>query len=183
MDAIDLFSKKFKKLENSRFVKYLESYGFNPKVNVPEERHLEDSIIPDDDSIDAFVLTIRFFIQNTESCSIYRLSKIYNNTDRRISNDHRDQFNNLRSILNDTLDSQLWFAINKTRLSYRQVLNGMIYSELSHSNKNAHREFSLNFRKTFLLKAILKHEFIRILMFLYAILSKIYKLNEAVFKK
>ena len=182
MDAIDLFSEKYKKLESSRFVKYLESYGFNPKVNVPEERHLEDSIIPDDDSIDAFVLTIRFFIQNNERCSIYNLSRIYNTHDR-ISNEHRDQFNNLRIILNDTLDSQLWFAINRRRLTYRQVLMGMIYSELSHSNKNANREFSLNFRKTFLLTAILKHEFIRVLMFLYAILSEIYELNEAVFNK
>jgi len=182
MDAINLFSEKYKKSENSRFVKYLESYGFNPKVNVPEERHLEDSIIPDDESIDAFVLTIRFFIQKNERCSIRNLSIIYD-TDRRVSNDHRDQFNNLRTILNDTLDSQLWFAINKSRLTYRQVLEGMIYSELSHSNKNGHREFSLNFRKTFLSTAILKHEFIRILMFLYAILSEIYELNEAVFNK
>jgi hypothetical protein len=182
MNAIDLFNEKYKKLESSRFVKYLKNYGFNPKVNVPEERHLEDSIIPDNDSIDAFVLTIRFFIQNNEPCSIYNLSIIYNNRDR-VSNEYRDQFNNLRKILNDTLDSQLWFSINTTRLTYRQVLEGMIFSELSHSNKNLHEDFSQNFKKTFLSTAILKHEFIRILMFLYASISEIYELNEVVFNR
>ncbi len=179
MDAIELFNEKYKKLERSRFVKYIENYGFNPKVNVPEKRYLEDSVIPDDDSIDAFVLTLRFFIQKNERCSIYNLSRIYNT--HSISMEHRNRFNHLRKMLNDTLDSQLWFAINKTRLTYRQVFKGMIYSELSHSNKNGYQEFSQNFKKTFLLTAILKHEFIRILIFVYKILSEIYELNKIVF--
>ena len=95
------------------------------------------------------MLTIRFFIQNSERCSICNLSKIYND-DKRVSNEHRDQFNNLRTIFNDTLDLEVWFAINKSRLTYRQVLDGMIYSQLAHSSKERHREFSQIFRKTFL---------------------------------
>jgi hypothetical protein len=57
----------------------------------------------------------------------------------------------------------------------------MIYSELSHSNKNAHNEFSNLFKKAFLSTAMLKHEFIRILIFLYDVISQIYALNEEVF--
>ena len=126
------------------------------------------------------MLTIRFFIQNNESCSIYNLSKIYN-TQSSITDEHRNRFNDLRKILNDTLDSQLWFAINNSKLTYRQILDGMIYSELSHSNKNAHIEFSKIFRNAFLVRAMLKHEFIRILIFLYGVISEIHALNEVAF--
>lgn len=180
MDAIDLFSEKYKKLENSRFVKFIENYGFAPNLNVPEQKYIDGSKVPDDDSIDAFVLTIRFFIQNNESCSIYNLSKIYN-TQTNISNEHLNRFTELRKILNDTLDSPIWFAINSSNLTYRQILEGMIYSELSHSNKKAHKEFSNKFKKAFLVTAMLKHEFIRILMLFYGVVSEIYSLNEEVF--
>ncbi|HOO50556.1 MAG TPA: hypothetical protein PLK94_04620 [Alphaproteobacteria bacterium] len=180
MDAIKLFNKKYEKLENSRFIKFIENYGFSPKLNVPEQKYIDGSKIPDDDSIDAFVLTIRFFIQNNESCSIYNLSKIYN-SQTNISEENLNRFTELRKLLNDNLDTPLWFTINKSKLTYRQILEGMIYSELSHSNEKGHQEFSSIFKKTFLVKAMMKHEFIRVLMFMYGVISEIHELNEEVF--
>lgn len=71
MDAISilkLFNEKVDKLINSRFVKHVQE---NKGLKISIKSSIGEKVdtfhnLPDQDAIDAFVLTIRFFIQDEE---------------------------------------------------------------------------------------------------------------------
>jgi len=74
---LKLFISKTKKLENSSFLESLIKefrLGLNIEVGKPVQ---VTSIRPQQESIDAFILTFRFFIQDNETISLRNLEKIF----------------------------------------------------------------------------------------------------------
>jgi len=97
-----LFNEKAAKLGGSIFLKKAASgqmVRLKPSLKFPIEVVWDG---PDQENIDAFVLTFRFFIQNNEASSFANLSKIYESTS--ISNHHRAAFQMVRRDLNNYLD-------------------------------------------------------------------------------
>jgi len=89
---------------------------------------------PDQESIDAFVLTYRFFIQNNESCSFANLSKVYEATI--IPESHRAAFNMVRKDLNNYLDGPCAVVEAHGVNTKRMVMEIFIFGGLSHANKD-----------------------------------------------
>ena len=137
-----LFNEKAEKLQDLNFTKYM----FQQKSGVifSGERVSEDSnkfvlkekvIGPKAESIDAFVLTFRFFYQNNEISSINNLAKAYTNLN--ISNTLKNDFHRARIKLNKYLDdpTQIKIVYNERTLIRREILDIFVYGGLAHANK------------------------------------------------
>src|SRR6266404_5800044 len=86
--ALNLFNEKADKLRNSNFVKAaLENSGASLSWQEGEQITRTG---PTEENIDAFVLTLRFFVQDNERSSFRNMSKFY--TDKAISEEHRSEF-------------------------------------------------------------------------------------------
>jgi hypothetical protein len=130
LSSLRLFNEKAEKLLSTRFVKYLKATGklsVGISANGEEER-----LLPDQDAIDAFVLTFRFFIQDNEKSSFRQLSKTYEKMP--ISSELKKKFADWRKALNDYLDKKIRINLNGNQPSHRELLGIFIYGGLAHAN-------------------------------------------------
>jgi hypothetical protein len=144
------FNKLAERLINSRFIK--ESKEKNPRRHYSWRRNeqtddLEFSygrdIVHDEESIMAFVLTLRQIIQDKDHTSIRKMAKLYE--DMPIDASYKIEFHNLRKRLNDYLDSP---AITTTAddPTIEQILRTVIYGEYAHM-EDAKREVLQKWQK------------------------------------
>jgi len=139
VNSLKLFNEKAEKLERLSFIETISKYssGFSIKINKREDGLydlIQERRGPLEEAIDAFVLTIRFFIQDNEATSFRNLARLYEcaPVDKEIKND----FINVRRQLNEYLDSNSGMAItvNEETLNHRKILDIVIYGGLSHAD-------------------------------------------------
>jgi hypothetical protein len=94
---------------------------------------------PDDDSLDAFVLTVRLFLQNNERISFGRMSVLYSASV--VPAELREAFELVRSQLNSRLDSPTPLTFGDARLTFRAILDVFLYGGLAHANRAKNRQF------------------------------------------
>ena len=112
---------------------------------------------PDEESIDASILTIRFFIQDNEKCSIRNISKIYDKLEDKIA--LKKYFIGSRDNLNNFLASATFFNIGGKKIIRREVLDVFIYGGLSHANLQKKKIYD-NWMNNPLIKDFLTNEFV-----------------------
>ena len=134
IESLRLFNEKAEKLLNSRYAKYLKAkqklsvtFTFRRGQEPTAEREL-----PDQDAIDAFVLTFRFFIQKREVSSFRHLAKVYERLP--ISPEQKKNFVDWRKALNDYLDRKVNCTIHGFTPTTRQLMNTFIYGGLAHAD-------------------------------------------------
>ena len=71
--SLKLYVEKAEKLLNTRFVKHLKETGkLSASISIKEGEEVKIlRILPDQDAIDAFVLTFRFFIQDNDHENLF----------------------------------------------------------------------------------------------------------------
>jgi hypothetical protein len=77
IEALELFNEKTDKLINLSFTKHIQEVGLKISLKAsitgnPEITHT----LPDGEAVEAFALTIRFFVLPRERCSIENLAAI-----------------------------------------------------------------------------------------------------------
>jgi len=144
-ETLGLFVDKANKLLSLSFTKSIMDHGgINFTINWEAGKGITTTdTIPDDEAIDAFVLTFRFFIQDNEDISFRSL---YNNVlkDPDISEDWKQKFSEIRNGMNNYLDSppSIILKSNEADISTRRkIMEIFIYGYLSHMNPNKRREF------------------------------------------
>ena len=183
INSLRLFNEKAEKLERLSFIETIRKYntGFSIKIN-KRENGLYDLIQerrgPLEESIDAFVLTIRFFIQDNEAISFRNIASLYECAP--VDNQIKSDFNKIRTQLNDYLDSNSGMAItiNEETLNYRKILDIIIYGGLSHANPNKKEKYDFWVKTP--LKAMIENDFVSSLAILFSAIKSIYKLNTTV---
>jgi hypothetical protein len=133
INSLKLFNEKAVKLGSSDFLKKAASgqmIRLKPSLKFPIEV-VGDG--PNQENIDAFVLTFRFFIQDNEASSFANLSKIYEAT--KISKEHRAAFQMARRDLNNYLDGPCAVVEAHGVDTKRKIMEIFIYGGLSHANK------------------------------------------------
>lgn len=144
--TFELFNEKSSKLHGSSFVKALFSPDSGIKISGRREKDNSfalrtDIFGPSQESIDAFVLTFRFFIQDNESTSFHNIASIYENAN--IDRVFLDRFNSARVTTNQLLDSPNMFNItfNNITPTNRDVMETFIYGGLAHANPEKSKQF------------------------------------------
>ncbi|MEP0071509.1 MAG: hypothetical protein ABJE79_02315 [Marinomonas sp.] len=167
LEPFNLFTEKAKKLLNSSFVK---SYQDNSGVDfsweggdVPLINHRG----PNQEQIDAFVLTFRFFIQGNEQISFLSMAKVFKSDF--VGDELRQKFIDAKEHLNNYLDSNTMFNIGGD-ITRRELLSVFIYGELSHSNKGKREKYN-NWMSDQFLAAFMRNEFTSILFEVLDIIS------------
>ena len=183
--TLKLFNEKAEKLENLSFTKIVL---FENQSNVSISAKAGERVNvkrkgPDEESIDAFVLTFRFFIQNNEKSSFENLEKIYEKLP--IPQQKKDLFKSARKKVNEFLDSNqtvLQFKINNKYLSERHILDIFIYGGLSHAKEKKKKEYDM-WMSDSMLKPLIENEFVYILGVILQYILYIKTLNEEVIKE
>jgi hypothetical protein len=94
---------------------------------------------PDEESIQALMLTLRMFMQDNESISLQKMRSLYTGL---ISGELSIQFFDHCSRLNTFLDSTSHLSIEKGRqLTYRCILDIFLYGTYAHMNSKKRQIF------------------------------------------
>jgi len=134
IEALKLFNEKAEKLAQLIFTETM--FNQRTKVEINYETGKGFKVLrkgPDSENIDAMALTLRFFMQNNEPCSLRNLSKIYIRLP--INKDIKEKFSQARNSINNYLDSQslIKYIFNFKSLSNRDILDTFMYGGLAHS--------------------------------------------------
>ena len=142
IDTLLLFNEKADKLEKSSFIKnYLDTSivtSWKRGQSVIEAKRYG----PDDEAIEAFVLTIRFFIRNNDNMSLSIITNLYADLPIDIEliesvkeahtkiNTFLDTISNFKVVRNETKSSQKYIDT----YTYREILDIIIWGGLAHAD-------------------------------------------------
>jgi len=179
LKILELFNEKVDKLEKNSFVKHIFSQKTGITISWEKEKELRiEKRFPEKESIDSFVLTLRYFIQNNEKISFQNIAKIYD----KLPNDNqcKEFFRDAVAKLNDFLDApdnQLSIKESEKVLTKREIFETIIYGELAHANEEK-REIYKRWMKNPILASIIENEFNAILGTIMNVLRYIQGLND-----
>lgn len=144
INDLKLFNEKAAKLESCSFTQK----AFNQETGISTLIKNEEQPLcrierrgPDDEAIDAFILTFRFFIQNNEKSSFGNMALTYEKLF--ISEENKLKFKEAYNYINDMLDSKSVFNVDGIILTNRHILETFIYGGLSHANEDKKKEYDL----------------------------------------
>ena len=143
LSVLELFIDKTYKLENSGFVNKIRQ-EFTLDINIDLSRSDVSevrSIRPNQENIDAFILTFRFFIQDNEAISIRNLQKFFDSNF--VTNEEKNKFNAIRKSLNDFLSKSSNLIFKEENISNSLLMDTFIYGGLSHATKKKKEKFDL----------------------------------------
>lgn len=137
--TLSLFNEKVRELLESSFVEGIfgPNVGFALKLSrdVNGKYEMNSTIRgPSIESVKAFVLTLRFFIQDNESISLRNMADLYNSNN--IDPQLRAYFHSARDEVKQMLGSpnlcNMYF--HRTMPTNRQVMEVFVYGALAHAN-------------------------------------------------
>lgn len=142
INALELFNEKAEKLSKLTFTKIMltQPTGFRLNVEKTEDGSLKAQTLlkgPCGESVDALLLTLRFFMLSNESSSFARLGDFYEKAG--IERSLKDEFCKVRAELNEFLDTKgnIHIKFNSEDLTHRLILNTMINGGGVHANDAA----------------------------------------------
>lgn len=179
-DILILYNEKIDKLMNSRFVKFLTSNDLKFSINyTPENEVTVSSNFADQDALDAFGVTIRFFNQNNEPISVCNMSKIYHESGF-FSDELKKDFDFARTHLNKNLDKDSNIITASGALKNRDIFDIVLYGGIVHSTR---REEYKKLVANPLIAVPVMAEFQNILMYFLHCIVNISKTNEKALKE
>lgn len=130
--VLERIIEKADKLANSRFVQQLKEDG----NKIVFKKDITEIYRPDDEAIDAFILTYRFFTMDNEKTSFRSIAKNIDSMD--VSQKWKDSFTSARTNLNLYLDTMYGiFVIHgiENKISNRDLVDIFLYGGLAHANQ------------------------------------------------
>jgi len=130
-ETLKIFVERAERVLRTRLVQQVLSRQLSCRMDWKEGQGMTIDY-PDchEDDRDAFVLSLRLFIQNNDKISIYNIAKIIE--DLPFSDAIKAPFHEQRSELNRYLDATPFFRAGAEPKNYRELLNTIIYGDLSH---------------------------------------------------
>lgn len=138
--TVELFRQKFGKLRRSTVWLAIQAnqirFSLSAEVGEPIRLTVEG---PSEEAVDAFVLTLRFFLQNNESISISRLVALIEGL--QLEPDLRTRVEEMRTAFNAALDRPCGIRVDSVHPSNRDVLEIFVYGGLAHANQRKRAVF------------------------------------------
>lgn len=178
--ALELFDSRIQKIHSRSFIrKYEESKNLVTITATKTEDKWDIQTAyrrADDESVDAVVLTLRFFILDNESCSLRNLHRIYNETD--CLSELADDFNARRGHIDDFLSRR---AEPKKQgdepITYRDILDAFVFGDLAHTNNENARKRYVVWHGDPMTSAMFTHMFHHIAYEIFAVCAEISRIN------
>ncbi|MDP2788487.1 MAG: hypothetical protein Q8O46_00335 [bacterium] len=141
IEALELFNEKTDKLLKLSFTKHVHETGLKISLKAsisgkPEITHT----LPNEEAMDAFALTIRFFVQDNERCSIRNIAKVYD--EMPLSNDLKNDFSWVRNKFNSEFDKESFMKLDNEVITYQKMFDVFIYGGLAHANTEKKQEYN-----------------------------------------
>jgi hypothetical protein len=176
---LQLFNEQANTLKRLNFVKTI----FNQKTGVQDSASQGEPFIinrsgPNEESIRAFVLTFRYFIQDKDGISFRKLAEHYNNLP--ISEEKKDKYNVIRESITNFLNSKSQVNINNS--TNGDIIDVFIYGELAHINSDKKKIFDYWMSKP-IANTLLIDQFVYILGIITIRIEAIKNQNLEVFKE
>jgi len=168
---LKLFISKTKKMENSSFLESLIKefrLGLNIEVGKPVQ---VTSIRPQQESIDAFILTFRFFIQDNETISLRNLEKIFESN--LATEKEKNEYYSLRSELKIFFSENACVEIMGDKPTNLDILHTVLFGELSHTNKEKKARYERWMDSSELLQEMIWHRFIISVMRVLSVIQRV----------
>lgn len=179
ISTMSLYIEKADKLRNSNFVKRaVKDSGVNFSASIGEPTIIKRRG-PDDENIEAFVLTFRFFVQDNEKISLRKLKDVFESSI--IEEKEKNNYNEARNDLNAYLDGATMFNINGV-IHRRTLMEVFLYGGLSHANESKKKTYD-QWMGNQMLASFMQNEFIVILSEVLNVITFIRNQCEAVLKR
>ncbi len=175
---IEVFNEKATRLFNSTFLKEALKSGFKLKAEKGREVYVT-RIGPEGESVDAFFLTYRLFVQNNDEISLHNMAGLYESL--LIPEELKEQFRQVRKQLNQFLDSDSIFVINNQKLTNRGIQDTFLYGEYAHITPVLRASYK-SWVSNPLTKTMLENELVYITGAVLHTIKSITLLNEEVVK-
>lgn len=145
--TLALFVEKVERLKQSSLLRALQERGSTVSVKwTADDSALHVAhIAPNQDEVDAFVLTLRLFRQDNDRISIDKVGKLYDSLP--VSAELKQAYQMHRSNLNQFLDGHTFIAIDGDRPTRRDVFETFLYGHLAHleqPKQDRHRRWMAN---------------------------------------
>ncbi len=169
---------------------HLESLSFTQKIIAqPSDFRLELHNVHNDkggqawregpggESVEAFVLTFRYFVQDTE-ISFRRMARMYSalSAEGLVSSRLAGEFNELRDRVNAFLDQESYVNYNEERLTQRRIFEVFMWGGLAHANE-AKMALLDEWRQVPFLYLMMENEFARTLAILLGAIFRMRAMN------
>jgi hypothetical protein len=187
--ALEFFNEKADKLKNLSFVRSLQSEDSGWQLSFQEGAATALRYGPDNESVEAFVLTFRFFIQDKDGISIRKMAERYSRLydSSLISKELLDNFDEARSKLLDYLGSNTRLIVGgpdttAKAITYQEVFDVFMWGGLAHAR---HKEQFDEWQKGSMqvVFPMLENDFVMILRTYLQVISYVQRLNEKVLTK
>lgn len=132
IEILQLFNEKADKLESLSFKTKMMRDKTGVTITYEQGKEVvAERFGPDVESIDAFLFTFRFFIQDNEPTSLHNMSKLY--AALPVSSELIENFNKAREGFNSFLDSATPVKSGEHRITYRHVMYTLLWGDLAHT--------------------------------------------------
>ena len=181
LERLELFNEKAEIIKKCKFTKYVSRKRVGVTVSKTNGKPVKiKKTEPDIDSLHAFILNLRFFIQPNEISNIESISEAYEELP--ISQIEKNSFINAKNKLDNILDSKINFNFNGETPTYRYVFERFIYGSIAHANIDKKMTVDYWVSKKLLIP-FLKTSFFAILIKYIEFIVYIQKLNNDIIKK
>jgi len=143
IDCLKLFNAKFVGLRGSNFIKQLYQAQSGAILNWERGKGWDVVFVgPDDESIAAYILTLRLFIQKGERISLQKTKELYEKFP--VLNNLKANIFRIYQDLEDSLNgnTQLSIQADGTQLSFRELFEFFLYGNLAHVYHEKHKIFT-----------------------------------------
>jgi len=181
LHTLKLFNEKAEKLNDLSFTKEVTTKKHGVTFNFNEDRSFSVKRRgPAGEAMDAFVLTLRFFIQDNEKSSLRNLAEIYEKLP--ILDQKKDRFRRFRKLLNNFLDDKSFYSTRGINCTNRQIMDIFIYGGLAHANKEK-KEIYDEWMSDSVSEPLTTNEFVKILQVILGFIISIKRINERVIEE
>lgn len=155
LEPFILFREKAEKLLDSSFAKEMAK-PTGVDISWTDEGQIAAHRGPGQESIDAYLLTFRFFILGNESISFKNMGKNFHEgiNDQELYR----KFEGVRTALNQFLDGDSSFNV-QGMISRRQLMEVFIFGDLSHANHQDKRNRYKSWMANEFMAELMKNEF------------------------
>ena len=138
-EVLRLFNEKAERALSTRFVQGLmEKKKLACTIRYDADKGLETEVDgPDQEEVEALVLTLRFFMQDRDGISVRSLERVYARAELRP--DLEQQCRKARENLNRIWGERIPLRLNDQTITRWELLEVFVYGDLAHANPEKRR--------------------------------------------